>query len=127
MMSEYEFSQKDNAIFENLTKSMRTFGVLTIIVGIIGIAATILIYLTISDTVGSAIAAIISVIILLTGITIFRPADNFTRIASSAGSDISELMNGLGELNARFGILVWLAGIGLIIILGEIVYFLVFL
>lgn len=56
------------------------------------------------------------------GVVIYRPADNFRRIVSeSSGTDISELMTAMQELDSGFNLLNILVVVNIISLLANII------
>ncbi|MEM7118197.1 MAG: hypothetical protein AAF614_37565 [Chloroflexota bacterium] len=98
-MSEYEFTKQENVEIGKMTATLRWFAIL------FGLYAVSFLIWTIARVVmgegelirdiGPAIAGLIAVGVAY---LMYQPLDNFKRITTTEGNDISELMTGLKEL-----------------------------
>jgi hypothetical protein len=91
-MAEYEFSQQDNEIFTDLSRWMTTMAVL---IGLGGIA-TVVQFLT---GAGGWIMLVQGIVYLVLAISFYLPVDNFKKIVSTEGKDITELMIGFSDMD----------------------------
>gem|GEM_PF-5373969 len=62
---------------------------------------------------------------MLAGSLLWRPADDFRRIAEKKGENLSEWLAGLNVINARFGIIQWLVLAFILLNLAHIVRMLI--
>ena len=91
-MAEYEFSQEDNKTFQGLSRWMTTMAAL---IGIGGIA-TVVQFMTGE---GGWIVLVQGIVFLVLAITFYLPVDNFKKIVSTEGKDITELMTGFSDMD----------------------------
>lgn len=91
-MAEYEFSQQDNEVFESLSRWTTNMSAL---IGIGGIAT--LVQFIAGN--GGWIVMVQGIMYLVFAITAYLPVDNFKKIISSEGKDITELMTAFTEMD----------------------------
>ncbi|MEM7117315.1 MAG: DUF5362 family protein [Chloroflexota bacterium] len=121
-MAEYEFNTEENQTFAALASRMRWVGGLTAVLGLLALIFAVARYgrygLTLL-TIGQTLEA---VVLIVTGVVIYRPADNFRRIVSeSSGTDISELMTAMQELDSGFNLLNILVVVNIASLLANII------
>ena len=104
-MSEYEFTVEENKTFDSLagalSKFAYTFAVYAvglIVMGLLAFVAERPLTMSISMVVTGAITVVLALMFL-------KPVDNFKRITTTQGQDISELLGAMGNLNKTFGLL----------------------
>ncbi len=119
-MSAYEFTQEENQVFETLSKRIARLGVLFIIIGVAVAINGIGVILNEGKIAATLSTFVMSAIQIIIGIIIWRPADNFRHIVTTKGQDIDELMIGLNELSAGFGVMRFLMLINVVIIIVQI-------
>ena len=113
-LSEYEFDKNQEQVIKNVATRCIIQAVLIILGSITGFLPDI-IYLAHRQSEFTVILLVQAVLQIIIGILFLRPVNNFRRIASTEGSDISELMIGLKDLSISFMIIVFL-------ILGNFVF-----
>lgn len=96
----YEFTDQENKEFTLLTSRMRMFAYIMIFAGVVSIVGGII------DDFLRLHYILTGIIVIIVGITIFLPTDNFTNIVNTKGKDIKELMIGLKELNQGFNLVI---------------------
>ena len=99
-MSSYEFTEEQDKDISLLTSRMKILAIVMILSGIASLLGGIL------DDFLKLHYIMIGVIVIIVGITIYLPTDNFTKIVETKGQDISELMKGLKELNQGFNLII---------------------
>ncbi len=101
-MTEFEFSDKHNQIIIKVGRRLRYVGIIFMIVAVGDLISAI----TRVSNEGFALVSISyfvsSILVAIFGIVLYRPSDNFIRIATTSGNDISELMTALSELRQAF-------------------------
>jgi hypothetical protein len=104
-MSEYEFTVEENKTFDALADALRKFAytfavyaVGLIVMGLLGFFAERPLTMSISMLVLGPITVVLALMFL-------KPVDNFKRITTTQGQDISELLGALGHLNKTFSLL----------------------
>ncbi len=113
-MSEYEFDENQEKAIKNVATRCIVQAVLLALGGIMGIL-TELVLLANRELILAIVLMAQASLQIFMGIFFFRPADNFRRIASTEGRDISELMIGLNDLGVGVKIIVFL-------VLGSVVF-----
>ncbi|MBC8332761.1 MAG: hypothetical protein H8E28_12325 [Anaerolineae bacterium] len=113
-MSEYEFTPQDDKIFKTLSRNMVILAALILLGGI----ATIVQFAVDSPQIttlanGVAYCAM--------AIAFFLPTDNFRRISSTQGSDITELMTALREMDKGWLVMVIFTAISRLMLLIELI------
>lgn len=91
-MSEHEFTTEQNKVFSNLYKRMLLMAILVLVGG----AYSIVFALTGSFQLLLIVSGILYVVM---AITFYLPLDNFKKIISTEGQDITELMTALNEMD----------------------------
>jgi hypothetical protein len=91
-MAEYEFSQQDNEIFSGLSRWMT---IMSALIGLGGIA-TVVQFLA---GAGGWIMLVQGIVYLAMAVTFYLPVDNFKKIVSTEGKDITELMTGFSDMD----------------------------
>lgn len=117
--SEYEFTESQNETLRVLANRMRWVGwfltVLGVFVGIGLLAGAAQSTSELLTYIGSA------VIYFLIGIWTVRAAGSFTQIVLTEGSDITRLMDGLGELRKLYTLQFWLIVTAIFLVSAAIV------
>lgn len=125
MRSQYEFNEQENQITGTLARLLKIVGVLFAISGLFG-----LLYYAIGDEALAELmlgeiteihSVLIALILIIVGITFYRPTDNLQRIVSTQGNDIQDLMTALKELSAGFNIIMYLF---IVLVVMELIIFL---
>ena len=97
MGREYEFSKEENKVFASLSTWMIILAIVIIIGGIATIVSFIL------DLPAFTFAQILTltsgIMYIIMGLTFYFPTDNFKRIVTTKGKDITELMTAFKELD----------------------------
>lgn len=100
---EYEFTQDQNDVFEDLAKKMRFVGLMGILFGVLSLAGAIA-----GIAVGNGSVAgptlIQAIMLLVVGIWTRTAAEGFQRIVDTQGNDIANLMHALGELRRIYAL-----------------------
>ena len=119
----YEFSDSEAETMWLFGNKLTILGLLMIIGGILGIAMGAL-SLGAGDKIRAMIILIEAIFLIVIGVVLFRPSDNFKNIAISEGKDIPELMRGVFEFNQAFlisaGCIAVIGFLNLILILQKI-------
>lgn len=116
----YEFNEEEAENMWVLGNKVAIVGLLMIFGGVIGFVNSARGFDDV-DNMRSIVFAFQFVFLIVIGIVLFRPSDNFKRVATSEGKDIPELMEGIEELTLGFFISSIL--IGLIAFLNVILVF----
>ncbi|OLS27358.1 MAG: hypothetical protein HeimC2_11950 [Candidatus Heimdallarchaeota archaeon LC_2] len=116
----YEFKDEEAENMWVLGNKVAVVGLLMIFGGIIGFINSTRGFDDVDNT-RSIIFSIQFVFLIVIGIILFRPSDNFKRIATSEGKDITELMEAIDEFTVGF--LISSILIGLIAFLNVILLF----
>lgn len=111
-MSTYEFTEEQNQDISLLTSRMKILAVTMLVAGILSIMGGLL------DDFLRSHYILNGILVIIVGITVFLPTDNFTKIVQTKGKDITELMRGLKELNQGFNLVI----ISLAILLINLIY-----
>ncbi|MHA2250497.1 MAG: hypothetical protein ACXAD7_09045 [Candidatus Kariarchaeaceae archaeon] len=114
-MSTYEFNEEQNKDISLLTSRMKILAIVMVIAGIASILGGIF------DDDLRLHYILNGIIVIIVGIAIFLPTDNFTKIVETTGKDISELMKGLKELSQGFNLVIISTGILLINIIYNVI------
>ena len=117
-MSEVELSRSQNVAFGKLSQRVLYVGVLFVAMGVVRLITGVIGVEFNFETIMDVVDAILLIVI---GVVLYRPADNFKRIVTSAGKDISELMTAVTELGSGFRIVLVLFVIKLIVLIVEMV------
>ena len=116
----YEFNDEEAENMWVLGNKVAVVGLLMVFGGIIGFINSTRGFDD-EDNTRPIIFSIQFVFLIVIGVILFRPSDNFKRIATSEGKDIAELMEAIEEFNIGFFISAIL--IGLIAFLNVILVF----
>src|SRR3990167_6698652 len=127
-LSNYEFTDSQNQIINQLARGMKWVGIFLValglafgLVGIAGLFATEgAVDLMVKPTI-----FVMTAIIFLSGIWTVNAAKSFTLIVQTTGSDILNLMNALGTLRKLYYMQFWLIIISLVALLIAFAIFLV--
>ena len=106
----YEFSDEEAESMWVLGNKISIVGLLMVFGGIIGSVNAIR-ELDEDDNIRAIILLFEFLFLIVIGVILLRPSDNFKRIATSEGKDVSELMQGIDEFAAGFKISAILVGI----------------
>ena len=94
----YEFTEKENTIFMNLSNYMTMASILFLINGFM---AGIHFFRN-----GQVFFLLFAISMIILSITFYIPTDNFKRIVTTTGRDIGELLEGFTEINSGWSILI---------------------
>ena len=106
----YEFSDEEAENMWVLGNKISIVGLLMVFGGIIGSVNAIR-ELDEDDRLRAIILLFEFLFLIIIGVVLLRPSDNFKRIATSEGKDISELMEGVKEFALGFKISAMLVGV----------------
>jgi hypothetical protein len=101
-MSNYEFTEPQNAIFLKLVNSMRAYGVISVIIGGILIYSGISLALGGASNVVAASRAGQGIAAFLVGIIWWTSSTGFQSVTTTKGDDIRHLMEGIKTLSTGF-------------------------
>jgi hypothetical protein len=146
--SEYEFTPAQNEIIGGLAHKMRWVGLFFVVVGVLNLIAALLLVVAIyqsklpADWVSKAPqemqnqlrnlppnnqlwgfvinAGAVGIIYLLIGVWTRSAAASFQQIVTTQGSDITNLMNGIGSLNKMYSLIYTLLVIAFVVFLIAI-------
>lgn len=113
MSQQYEFTEQES-------RAIATVGVRgklqSVLLGLYGILMLIPALLRWGEVpvVQSVLFIVWSLLFVFMGIVFYRPADNFKRVATTRGNDITEVMTGLREFNWGIGVLIVLISLSLV-------------
>ena len=89
-MSEYEFTQEENIVFEGLSKNMSRFGIAIALVGATRFIAGAVYIPSWGFGTRTITAMLMGIFLIVVGIVIFRPSDNLkNEIGVKYNKDIS--------------------------------------
>ncbi|MHA2253114.1 MAG: hypothetical protein ACXAD7_22315 [Candidatus Kariarchaeaceae archaeon] len=115
--AEYEIPTK---IANDIKLTATTFVIQAILFALIGIVSALTALS--SDATSEAFLGLLQAILFIVmGVIFFQPADNFRRIATTEGRDITELMTGFRELN--FGLMIVIGSFFGLVIINVILMF----
>lgn len=121
-MGNYEFTEQENVVMDELAGNLRVVGILQIVFGIVILVLAFITLRFVPET--NLVARTIDAAAMIAlGVAVYRPADNFKRIVTTRGRDIDELMTGIEELDSGFTVIVTLAGVDALVILVEMLTF----
>jgi len=103
----YEFSHQDAQLIDRVGNRLMIQGIILSLAGLAGIIYSIIHYSS-SDKLTIIVYAIQSIVEILIGASLLFAPSFFTRVAETEGSDIKELMGGIGQLNRAF-MIVWIS------------------
>lgn len=100
-MTQYEFTPEQNKVIGHVALRCVVNAVLLALIGVVGLIGALI---TLGDNVVliSIVGILYGVVFITMGVMFFRPADNFRRVITTEGNDISEVMTGLNELRGGF-------------------------
>ncbi|MHA2171500.1 MAG: hypothetical protein ACXAB7_16555 [Candidatus Kariarchaeaceae archaeon] len=99
----YEFSEEEGEVLWVFGNKLVIVSLLLGLSGILGFFA-IIAELTEDNQVRSIVLITQFLFLVVSAVVLYRPSDNFTRIATSEGKDIQELMRGVDEFTFGFTI-----------------------
>lgn len=96
----YEFNDADANVLKNLGNKFVVLGSIMIVTGVMTVTS----YLLSGDIFATKkmSEAVNFVILLISGIILYRPSDNLINIATTEGRDIQELMQAIKEFSFAF-------------------------
>ena len=119
-VSQYEFSDAQNKLFDDLAGTMGFVGVASIAVGLMGGAMGVMALLWSLDQGQGQIQGLggilQGIVMTLTGLWIRNAATAFRKIAHTQGDDVSNLVDALTELKNAFAL-----QRGLILVVGSLI------
>jgi hypothetical protein len=100
-MTQYEFTSEQNKVIGHVALRCMINAVLLALLGVVGLIGALI---SLGDNVAliSIVGILYGVVFITMGVMFFRPADNFRRVTTTEGSDITEIMTGLNELRGGF-------------------------
>jgi hypothetical protein len=100
-MTQYEFTPEQNKVIGHVALRCMVNAVLLALLGVVGLIGALI---SLGDNVVliSIVGILYGVVFITMGVMFFRPADNFRRVTTTEGSDITEIMTGLNELRGGF-------------------------
>lgn len=100
-MTQYEFTPEQNKVIGHVALRCVVNAVLLALLGVVGLIGSLI---ALGDNVAliSIVGILYGVVFIAMGVMFFRPADNFRRVTTTEGSDITEIMTGLSELRGGF-------------------------
>ena len=100
-MTQYEFTPEQNKVIGHVALRCVVNAVLLALLGVVGLVGALI---SLGDNVAliSIVGILYGVVFITMGVMFFRPADNFRRVTTTEGSDITEIMTGLNELRGGF-------------------------
>ena len=105
-MTEYEFSAQHNQTFDALSGALRRFaimiGLFSVLMAIYGIAGAMKANFNVRNIVLLILGGAVG---LVAAYLFTRPLDNFQKITTTSGSDMTELGHALGDLNTAHNML----------------------
>ena len=113
-MSGYEFNEAQSKIIKGVATRCILQSIFLVVIGLIAVIEAVL--MTIQNKLSPTLMIIFviqGILFIGMGVAFYPPSANFKRVATTKGSDIKELMEGLRKLNFGFKLLI-------IIILGSI-------
>ena len=96
-MTTHEFTKQQNEVIRSLSQRMRLVSILFMLIGVGLIVSLVPNMGSESRLVVLVVSAFFAVLNIIKGYVFFRPTDNLTRITTSEGKDISELMEAFAE------------------------------
>jgi len=103
----YEFDREQNAVFSRLAGSMRFVGLAILISGGILVSPAYRLFRP-GAYIELGLLVVLGVVLMVMGANLFGAANHFKRIATTEGSDISNLMVAMKELAAVYALQRWL-------------------
>jgi hypothetical protein len=100
-MAQYEFTAEQNKVIGHVALRCVVNAVLLALLGLVGLIGAI-ISLRDATLLLSIVGMLYGVVFITMGVMFFRPADNFRRVTTTEGQDITEIMAGLNELRGGF-------------------------
>jgi hypothetical protein len=100
-MTQYEFTPEQNKIIGHVALRCIVNAVLLALLGLVGLVGAIMSWGNATPFL-SIVGMLYGIVFITIGVTFFRPADNFRRVTTTEGNDITEIMTGLNELRGGF-------------------------
>ena len=104
-MAEYEFTSEQNETFDKLANSLQRFAIIFGIWGALFVLMGALDFIGATASFGGLIQAIVGIAIVIMAFLFLKPVQNFRRITTTEGQDISELLSALRLLNGSHNLL----------------------
>jgi hypothetical protein len=105
----YEFDREQNAVFSRLAGSMKFVGLAILISGGLLFSPAYRLFRPGAGAyVELGLLAVLGVVLVVMGANLYGAANHFKRIATTEGSDISNLMVAMKELAAVYALQRWL-------------------
>ena len=117
-MAEYEFTSEQNETFDKLANSLQRFAIIFGIWGALFVVMGVLDFTGAATPLGGLISAIAGIAIVIMAFLFLKPVQNFRRITTTEGQDISELLSALRLLNGSHNLLRIVLGL---IFLGALI------
>jgi len=121
-MAQYEFTPEQNKVIGHVALRCIVNAVLLALLGLVGLVTAIMSF---GEAVPllSIVGLLYGIVFITVGVTFFRPADNFRRVTTTQGNDITEVMTGLKELRGGFKLVSILIIVCLILDVITIVFY----
>ncbi len=121
-MSQYEFTSEQNKVISNVALRCKVNAVFLALWGLSSLLKTGLSW---GDRVPllSVVSIISGLVFVVMGVVFFRPSDNFQRVTTTEGNDITEVMTGLKELWGGFKLVSILIIVSLVLDVITIVFY----
>ena len=104
-MAEYEFTSEQNKTFDSLANSLQRFAIVFGIWGALFVVMGILDFIGAATPFGGLVSAVAGIAIVIMAFLFLKPVQNFRRITTTEGQDISELLAALKLLNSSHNLL----------------------
>ena len=121
-MAQYEFTPEQNKIIGHVALRCIVNAVLLALLGLVGLVGAIMSWGN-APPLLSIVGILYGIVFITIGVTFFRPADNFRRVTTTQGNDITEIMTGLKELRGGFKLVSILIIVCLILDVITIVFY----
>ena len=100
-MTQYEFTAEQNKVIGHVALRCVVNAVLLALLGLVGLIGALM-SLGDGTPLISIVGILYGIVFITMGVMFFRPADNFRRVTTTEGNDITEIMTGLKELRGGF-------------------------
>ena len=121
-MSQYEFTSEQNKVISNVALRCQVNAVFLAIWGLSSLIKTSMSWGE-SALLLSIVSIISGMVFVIMGVVFYRPSDNFRRVTTTEGNDITEVMTGLNELRGGFKLVSILIIVSLVLDVVTIVFY----
>jgi hypothetical protein len=111
--NQYEFTDQENVLVNDLAQKMKYVGIFGIILGVVEILSSFF------GEKGGIISGVISIIV---GVWTINASKFFQKIVDTTGNDMSNLMSALIELKKLYGLQYWTQIFGIILAVLLIIF-----